>query len=331
MGKSFMQKLGKKQIKANAKPIKPDKRGKTVDMFDKVHLSDMKYVKDHLELSPPLAAQLASMMRDGTLEKTLFMKMAGGQHYELGKQIGKNVIKVKNNPPRFWDLLWLNIWKAAPPTAKGEKLTGEEHFELASYGLGLHEDARIPKTHKGAGYEGPLVAVLKTQHSTLGYRLSHLTPALYKAGNWGYFGLPSPFNGNVFLRGHEDVLLEIVPETKVAQADDWSLANNGTLNVTLESKKMGFIQLIFPVLRAEKGDEFVDENFPKHASSFEHSRAADKFPEPRVYKRSIYVPIANDVDTEGTSSASASSSTKPAAQVDGLITVTPKKTRRSAD
>ena len=101
-----MQKLGKKQIKANAKPIKPDKRGKTVDMFDRVHLSDMKYVKDHLELSPPLAAQLASMMRDGTLEKTLFMKMVGGQHYELGKQISEKVIKVKSMSPRFWDLLW---------------------------------------------------------------------------------------------------------------------------------------------------------------------------------------------------------------------------------
>ena len=285
MVKSFLVRHIRGLAKAKAKDKANARRNNGKDLFDNVHKTDLNYVTEALSKNGPLCSTLASMLRNGSLENELKKKIAGGQHLELGKLLGIKMKRIRNLPPRFWELLWMNLWAEHPPTSKETKLSIEDHRELACWALAITSDCLVPTRHKGSGYEGPLLAVLKQRHVDMGSRLSNMTRQMYADGAWGYFALPQPFLGAVLVRGH-DLTFTVVHEEVAQMTTDWSIANNGTMEATVESESLGCVQCLFTVLTREKGSSWVKANMPEHVFHFEYPNAADRFPEPKPeYKK----------------------------------------------
>ena len=70
----------------------------------------------------------------------------------------------------------MNIWATAEDfTVKENKLTVEEHQNIAEWGLRCNLDGFVPSGHKAASYEGPLIAVLVARHVSVGSPLAGLT------------------------------------------------------------------------------------------------------------------------------------------------------------
>lgn len=127
-----------------------------IDLFNDVEKSDLQFIMKGFEKAPQLVPWLASLMRDGVLEKTLRVKLAGDQPVQLGKKLGEKMKRFRNLPPRFWGLLWLNLWKQAPgPDSKDCKMTLEKHQNLAEWALRINMSGGIPEGHKASQYEAP--------------------------------------------------------------------------------------------------------------------------------------------------------------------------------
>lgn len=187
--------------RARAAPSGPKSKSKSrvqvqqgaVDLFNDVEKSDLQFIMKSFEKAPQLVPWLASLMRYGVLEKTLRVKLAGDQPVQLGKKLGEKMKRFRNLPPRFWGLLWLNLWKEPPsPDNKECNITLEHHQSLAEWALRVNMSGLLPKGHKASQYEGPLLAVLKARHQQCGSKLQELTAQKFNAGAYGYFGLPSP-------------------------------------------------------------------------------------------------------------------------------------------
>lgn len=91
-----------------------------LDLFNDVEKSGLQYLMRGFEANSGLAPWLASLMRDGILEKTMRLKQVGTQHLELGKKLPEKCRRARNLPPRLWDLLWLNLWQE-PPARSAER------------------------------------------------------------------------------------------------------------------------------------------------------------------------------------------------------------------
>jgi len=294
----------------------------TIDLFSDVERADVKYILLGLEKAPQLVPWLASLMRDGLLEKTLRVKMQGDQPAVLGRRLtGKK--RWRNLAPRFWNLLWMNIFKEAPSVDdKDTKLSLAEHHALAEWALRVSMDGTVPNTHKGSAYEGPLLAVLKARHEQCGGLLAQTTAAKVKAGDFGFFMTDDPFDGNVQVRGHDDIVIEVVSAAKAAETNDWGLAENTNKSAALVSETLGFSQELFLLLKREMGDERYAKAFPEYDNTFELPNAADRFPDPKSYEQ-------EPASSHGHESEPASSTDgqRGQLQVAGVI-ITPLKKRR---
>ena len=98
-------------------PTKPKRAGilkaevgsNLLDMFDDVEKQDLQFVVNGFKKSPSLVPWIASLMREGVLLRSLSMKMEGSQPMALGRKLPPKCKRLRNLPPRFWELLWVNI------------------------------------------------------------------------------------------------------------------------------------------------------------------------------------------------------------------------------
>lgn len=315
--------------RARAAPSGPKSKSKSrvqvqqgaVDLFNGVEKSDLQFIRKGFEKAPQLVPWLASLMRDGVLEKTLRVKLASDQPVQLGKKLGEKMKRFRNLPPRFWGLLWLNLWKEPPsPDSKECKITLEHHQSLAEWALRVNMSGLLPKGHKASQYEGPLLAVLKARHQQCGSKLQELTAQKFNAGAYGYFGLPSPFVGVVSVTGFETVL-KVVSEEVARTADDWQIVDNTNFDAALVSATLGISKDLFVLLKRSVAQAEFDRQWPEHDETFELANAEESFPKPKGYEDAI-------PESAGGSSSGEASASSSEVQFDGLR-ITPIKKRRT--
>lgn len=323
------QRAAPKRAASTTKPSKSKTavQASALDLFNDVEKSDLNFLMRGFQANSSLVPWLASLMRDGILEKTLRLKQVGAQHTELGKKIPEKCRRLKNLPPRYWSLLWLNLWKEPPSEKRADRLTAEENLGLAQWALRLSPDALLPTNHKSSSYEGPLLAVMKARHEALGCRLQKFTTAAFKRGDYGYFTLPEPFIGKVSITGGHTI--EVVSTPRAAEATDWQIQEPYNLDAALVSETLQFCQGLLCIARRTMPPADFAAIFAPHDDEFEMPRAADMFPDPKVYDL-----------PEGTGAASCSSSSFAAASpsaasssasVGGVIVTPVKPRRRLAD
>lgn len=299
-----------------------------LDLFNDVEKSDLQFLIKGFEQNYSLVPWLASLMRDGILDKNLRMKQVGAQHIELGKKLPVKCRRLRNLPPRFWNLLWLNLWKVAPSEKKGDKLSLEQHLGLAQWALRLTEDAELPTRHKSSQYEGPLLAVMKARHESLGGRLQDFTPDAFKNGGYGYFTLPVPFKGQVKLTNGATV--EVISEAQAATATDWEIHEGYNLDAALVSVSLQFSQGLFCIARRTLKEADLNSAFAPHDQSFEMPNAADMFPDPKGYEAPSGSGAASSASEARASSSASSMCASLGTSVGGVI-VTPIKPRRQLE
>ena len=90
-----------------------------------------------------------------------------------------------------------------------DKLELEDHQGLAEWALKVDMGALLPSKHKSAGYECPMLAVVRRRHAECGGRLSVMTLEQFQKKSYGYLELTDPFVGHIYVpaaEGHLQVL-----------------------------------------------------------------------------------------------------------------------------
>ena len=215
----------------------------------------------------------------------------------------------------------MNVW-ARPEEfqIKANNMTVEEHQSLAEWGLRVVLDAFIPCSHKAACYEGPLIAVLVARHVAVRSPLAGLTMAKVLRKIIGYFHLSHDFaeSGEIIVNGRKGLTITAVSSEVASSTDDWKLEEITNFDARLVSAKLSFSQGLFTLLQRQHSS--VAEKYRAHDDAFEHSDAADSFPDPKAYDQS-----AQRLQIASESSPSSESATSP----NGPIIITPIKRRRS--
>ena len=285
-----------------------------VNMFTGVECDDLKYLMAGFMKMPELVPWLASLMRDGKLKEALQIKLMGEQHVTLGHKLGDKAKRFRNLSPRFWNILWRNIWATAPTEEESKEMRLEEHQRLGMVALQVDIDGLLPQTHRGNRFEGPLVKVFVERHKSVGSPLGAMTMEGFRERKYAYFSMPSPFCGLVLVNAQPDLKFQVFDEDKAKDATDWELVDTCTDHCALVSKALGFVQQLFPLVKRLDGAK----ELPVHLETFELPRAADCFPEPKSYR------VADSPDTATPAVVTSSGSV----EVDGVV-VTPQKKRRS--
>ena len=282
---------------AKAKAAGGHSSSKTADggwVFSDVHKADAAYIMKELQANAVLVPFLASMMRDKTLQGLLTKHLQGGQPAALGRKIVAKAKALRHLPPRFWQLVWENIWLTKPEESSTLKMSLEDHHELAEAMLGISMDAPLPKEHKSSSCEGPLIAVLKVRHEEIGKPCACMTWAMYVAGDWGRFRTNKPFDGYIFVDALEAGILITTPEMAEA-ADDWVVSYPNSPNCTLTSAKLHFSQGVLPVVKAALPAFKIEELL----ANYERKNAADNFPDEKKYEVVVAAPVEEACNADG--------------------------------
>ena len=300
--------------KAKAKAAGGHGSSKTADggwVFSDVHKADAAYIMKELHNNAVLVPFLASMMRDQTLQGLLTKHLQGAQPAALGKVIVAKAKVFRHLPQRVWQIVWENMWSTPPEEKPGQKMSIEDHHELAEAMFGISMDAWLPKEHKCCKYEGPLIALLKVRHEEIGTPCSSLTWTTYVAGDWGRFRIAKPFDGNITVDDNDAVL--ITTALMAQAADDWVVSYPNSLHCTLSSAKLHFSQGVLPLVMVELPDFKIEELL----MACERKHAADKFPDEKKYQAvAAQVVEENAINDDGS------------VTFEGVV-VTPAKKRRS--
>ena len=219
------------------------------------------------------------------------------------------------------------VWTNLGGPQYSMKLELGQHQALAVYIFRLSLEAVLPRQHRGAEFEGPLVAVFRQRNLEVGSRLKCITPEEVQKGDFGYFLLPEPFQGKVWLR-YSKTLLDVLTADQVKQASDWRLSDNSTFEAALVSVTSGFSQGLWPLARKALGADVVKEQCPAHDDSFEHPGAGDAFPMPKTYETKAS-PVATAPLV--TTTASASAGAAGIALGTGIVLKVPAKPRKQLD
>ena len=301
--------------------LKTEAGANLLDMFDGVEKQDLAFVVNGFKKSPSLLPWIASLMREGVLLRSLSMKMEGTQPMALGRKLPPKCKRLRNLSPRFWELLWVNIWATAEDfQLKENKLTVEEHQSLAEWGLRVVLDAFIPSSHKAACYEGPLIAVLVARHVAVGSPFAGLTMSKVLKKIIGYFHLGHGFaeSGEVIVNGRKGLTISAVSSEVARSTDDWKLEEITNFDARLVSANLSFSQGLFTLLHRQHPS--VAEEYGAHDDAFEYPDAADSFPDPKAYDQS-----AQRLQITSESASSSEGANSP----NGPVIITPIKKRRS--
>ena len=293
-------------------------------IFDNVEKGDMMYMKTCFEQSPALVPWIASLLRDGSLLQSLARKQAGEQPLCLGKRIPVKCKRYRHLPPRFWELVWVNlgVCEASEFEVKSNKLPLLKHQEVAEWALRMSLDAFLARNHKAADFEGPLIAVLQMRHNDVGSRLRTSQLRYIKSRLYGYFHIPDEFEGEVIICGQRGLMLTATTQELAATATDWELEENTNHDARLVSRSLAFSQGLFCLLFSQRPELRDAPEFAPHDDGVEFPDAANAFPDPKSYDSAAKRLVNSD---GGNGAQDGVTTVSPG----GTVTVTPVKRRRS--
>mmetsp|Transcript_111630 Transcript_111630/g.240657 ORF Transcript_111630/g.240657 Transcript_111630/m.240657 type:complete len:308 (+) Transcript_111630:55-978(+) len=257
---------GKKRMRSDAL----NQRG-MMGMFESTEHADLAYINLCLQNKPTLIPYLASLLRDGSMERALTSKLLGPLPESLGKALSFRCKRMRNLPPRFWVLLWGRV---CPDVVRDsvENLTALQHMHLAEFALEMAPDVALPTLHKSSGYEGPLLAVFMARLQDKGDRIKNITRDQVDSMKYGYFHFNPETKELKYMSG--EIMNPGITEEQWSRAADWCLTSNHNLDAALASDSLGHVTKLFK-LAANQGVQ----NLPcSHAQEFEHSDAANDFP-----------------------------------------------------
>lgn len=276
-----------------------------------------KYLADH----PELISVIARMCRDGDIERALARQEAKSITAQLGKALLAKAKKMKGLPPRLWKLLFNAMVGLSPDEAfepkNAEALSDQQRANLCMFALNCTGETEIPSSHPGAGYEGPLMEVLKQVCTDNGNRLAGITYPL--ARSWGWVQLAANDPTKVVVQWGN-------PLAALQLSLPYPAEFLRTLNLTIEDNcfitqarltdtTSGFTQLVYPLLQAQ------------HPG---HTIKQDDSPIERPLAAASFASVLNSSPAKSESSAGGTPSTPGGACPEMPAATPPPKRTRSA-
>ena len=223
-----------------------------------------------------LAQYIASLLRDGMLQRAMLKACAQPLPASLGRRFPSKCVRFASFPPRYKRHV-VNMLTAEPlvyqhgdPEELAELLTDSLFNQLFVFGLGVDLRTERPTERACADYEGPIAVVLALRADGFGNRLKNITKATLLSKDWGYVSwsrdVPTQaafFNGRV---------IQIpIGDCVVRDARGLTIENNHSTDVALVDHQIGYAQALAPLLKRQHGVEFQNphEKFEYIASCFE--------------------------------------------------------------
>lgn len=276
---------------------------------------DFNYITKCLKDRPKLYGILASMLRDGEIDRALARREQKDIRSQLGRPIGARSKVMKHLAPRLWFSLFQALKQLGEDQSfepdGAEPLNSRQVMSFCLLALNCTEDTPLPRSHAHPEFEGPLLAVLTARATRIGNRLADLVYANRDSFGWAIFDpeLPTQVSIRTFASppGAPQLIIVQLPfVVEFMRGLTVTIKNNCKLqDITLVDDGAGFCQSIWPLLQRQHPNHGLDQG----ATPFELPDAADAF-------ASIAVPTKDDNLADGSAPGSASafvSPTKPIA------------------
>lgn len=242
--------------------------------------ADRTFVDKALNDKPELVAVVARMLRDGDIERALARQEAKSVVEKLGNALPQKSKKLKGLPPRVWKSLFHNLLGLGSSDSfepdGAEVMTDSQRMNLCLFALNCTPDAEVPTKHAGAGYEGPLVSVLKAVSDEQGKRLQGLTHQNFRT--WGWVKLVAEDPTKVSIQGSASdppLMVQLPYPSAFMQQLTITIENNCFLSqAKLCDHQKGFNQLVLPLLTMQHPghtyhQDIVSLERPDAAAAFE--------------------------------------------------------------
>lgn len=272
---------------------------------------DHSYIVRCLKERPKLNGVLASMLRDGEIDRALARREQKEIRQQLGRPIGARAKLMKHVAPRVWTTL-LGALKNIPEggffePAGQEAMSARQYFMFCLLAMNCTEDTPLPKSQPHADFEGPLIAVFTARARNIGDRLQDLVYANHDYFGWVSFDTDRPAQVMVktFATSADAprTLTVLLPyAVEFMQNLTVHIVNNCKLKeVTLVDDSAGFSQLVWPLLQRQHPQHGLDQS----PVPFEIPEAAAAF-------ASIELPNEKDASPSGSGFGGAAALASPA-------------------
>lgn len=248
--------------------------------------ADKAYINRMLDENEAIVPVLASMIRDGEIDRALKRKETAALTQALGLKLNARCRKFRNFTPRLWKLLLQNILGAKSLSDfAGDKdgFDDREVQHLCKFALGIVDDTPLPQVYDKAGYEGPLMSVLLARYKSQGQLLKNLSYDQLKAGV-GYYMVDPADPTTMHVRGKPNLSFNLGYRREFFENMTLYVKDNHDLQkATLVDDDSGFAQNLFKRLEKEKphhgmvqnGDGFEFPDAARAYRDFDPSQAAD--------------------------------------------------------
>lgn len=242
---------------------------------------DRQYIISCLDDRPQLLPLVASMLRDGDIDRALQRRKLADLVAVLGNKLGSKVKKHRNLPSRFVDkalnaLVGTALFgdeAAEQPAPPGGMPSAARRLEVLLFGLGTTADTPLPKGHAHSEYEGPLLKVMDRRHSDMGNRLKGVTLAQFAAIGYWSWSSSDPTNVKSQVRAGVVVKLPYAAQFMLALEGARIEKNHMEHGANLISTREGFCQGLGPLIATQ----IPKAQLPEIPADYEYAEAADEF------------------------------------------------------
>jgi hypothetical protein len=287
-------------------------------ILDNQEDADFIYVTRCLNERPRLRAVVASLLRDGEIDRALMRRDSKAIAMQLGKPLTTRMKKLKNLAPRLWTQLFNhlnNIEGDATFEPEGaDPISHLEKMQFCCFALNSMPDTDVPKQHPCSEWEGPMLAVLKARCAEVGPRLDSLTYHNKDSFGWATYSNEKPTKVTIQWHAGGPLVVDLPYTEGFMQGCTVTIQDNCSLqDCYLCDENAGFSQVIWPLLQKQH---------PKHGlqqdcSAFELPDAAADFkeivaPSPRMLHASMGKLGSNDGSVVASSPGALPGSPAPA-------------------
>lgn len=254
---------------------------------------DYAYIMRSLKDRPKLNGILASMLRDGEIDRALARREEKEVRVQLGRPIGARSKAMKNLAPRVWTSLFRTL-KNIPENeyfepANAEVLPARQTMMFCLFAMNCTEDTPLQRSHAHSDFEGPLHAVFVARARNYGDRLADLVYANRDTFGWATFDPEAPTTVTIRSFAQASAAPKVFSIRLPFTAEfmkylQISVVNNCKLrDITLVDDTAGFSQAVWPLLQRQHPDHGLDQD----STAFEIPDAAAAY-------ASIELPTAKD-------------------------------------
>lgn len=239
---------------------------------------DRAYILACLDSRPQLLPFIASMLRDGDIDRALQRRNQQQIAAVLGNKLGAKVKKHRHLSPKFVDkaietLAGRKVFDDAADGKARNAPTASKKLEVLMFALHTLPDTALPTGHKHDRYEGALLKVMASRHTAMGERIKGLSWEKFDdIGFWGW--APStPTIVQCKLDPSLKLRLPFAADFMKALKGVHIKANYDLASAALTATADGFSQALAPLLATQN----PQHKWASTSADYADKHAADEF------------------------------------------------------